>query len=64
MKVNQPLLRRVGSVCAAALIAWVTLSLFNSYRVHFPNREHSMISPLNDMQTFCVGRYQIDLPRG
>jgi len=64
MNIENAFLRRTAKVALAVFIGWVTLGIFNLYRVHFPNREHAMISPLQDMRTFCVGRYQIDLPRG
>lgn len=43
---------------------WVASKAFGLYQVHFPNRNHPMIPELQDMQTFCVGNYLIDLPRG
>jgi hypothetical protein len=64
MNIENAFLRRTAKVALAVFIGGVALVLFNLYRVHFPNREHAMIPPLQDMQTFCVGRYQIDLPRG
>lgn len=43
---------------------WVASKAFGLYQVHFPNRNHPMIPELQDMQTFCVGNYLIDLPHG
>lgn len=47
-----------------ALAIWAASKAFGLYQVHFPNRNHTMIPELQDMQTFCVGNYLIDLPRG
>ncbi|MDR2925213.1 MAG: hypothetical protein LBU76_04595 [Azoarcus sp.] len=57
--------KRVAKCLLAALLAlWGAGKLFGLYQIHFPNRSHPMIPLLQDMQTFCVGSYLIDLPRG
>lgn len=48
----------------AALVCFAAVHTWRYYRIHFPERNHPMIALLQDMQTYCVGRYQIDLPRG
>lgn len=48
----------------APLLLWSADKLFNLYQIHFPNRNHPMSPLVQDMQTFCVGNYLIDLPRG
>lgn len=47
-----------------ALAVWGVVKAVGYYQVHSPNRNHPMISELQDMQTYCVGNYLIDLPRG
>lgn len=59
-----PSLRRVAWAGLFLFIAWAVFKSYAFYRVHFPIRDHAMISPLQEMQTFCVGRYLIDLPKG
>jgi hypothetical protein len=46
------------------LLLWGVGKVFNLYQIHFPNRNHPMTPLLQDMQTFCVGNYLVDLPRG
>jgi hypothetical protein len=59
-----PSLRRAAWAGLLLFIAWAVFKSYAFYRVHFPIRDHAMISPLQEMQTFCVGRYLIDLPKG
>ncbi len=47
-----------------ALVVWAASQAIHFYHITFPNRTHTMIDALEDMQTFCVGRFLIDLPRG
>jgi len=56
--------RLIWRLLLALLLFWSIGKLFNLYQIHFPNRNHPMIPLLQDMQTFCVGNYLIDLPRG
>lgn len=48
----------------ALLMLWGFGKAFELYQIYFPNRNHPMIPLLQNMQTFCVGNYLIDLPRG
>lgn len=59
-----PFLRRVAWAGLFLFVAWAVFKSYALYRIHFPTRDHAMISPLQEMQTFCVGRYLIDLPKG
>jgi hypothetical protein len=56
--------RRAYRLLLALLLLWGAHQLFTLYQIHFPNRSHPMIPLLQDLQTFCVGNYLIDLPRG
>ncbi len=47
-----------------ALVLWAGSQAFHFYRVTVPDRTHTMIDAVEDMQTFCIGRFLIDLPRG
>ncbi len=51
-------------IIVGALALWAVSQAFYFYRITFPDRTHIMIEPLKNMQTFCVGRFLIDLPRG
>ncbi|BBN87885.1 T6SS immunity protein Tli4 family protein [Azospira sp. I09] len=59
-----PSLRRVAWAGLFLFIAWAIFKSYALFRIHFPIRDHAMIPPLQEMQTFCVGRYLIDLPKG
>lgn len=56
--------RRLWRLVLIVLALFASIYAWRYYRIHFPDRNHPMISLLQDMQTYCVGRYQIDLPRG
>lgn len=56
--------RIIYRLALLALALWGASRLFGLYQIHFPNRNHPMIPALQDMQTYCVGNYLIDLPRG
>jgi hypothetical protein len=64
LKALNLLLRRAVQAGLFLFIAWAVFKFYAFYRVHFPIRDHAMISSLQEMQTFCVGRYLIDLPKG
>lgn len=49
---------------AGVLVLWAGNQAINFYHIKFPDRTHTMIEPLKNMQTFCVGRFLIDLPSG
>ena len=59
-----PSLRRVAWAGLFLFIAWAIFKSYALFRIHFPIRDHAMIPPFQEMQTFCVGRYLIDLPKG
>ena len=45
------------------VVLWGVYRGLQHFGMTHPNREHAMIEPLRDMQTFCIGRFLIDLPR-
>lgn len=58
------MIQRAFPIILVVILGWAAFTVFGLYRVYLPNRNHAMIPVLQDMQTFCVGRYLIDLPRG
>lgn len=56
--------RRAFQIGLAALALWLVYQGAHYYRITHPNRNHAMTESLKEMQTFCVGRFLIDLPKG
>ena len=53
------------TVLLILLMSWLFYRAVLLYIIIFPNRSHNIMIPaLQEMQTYCVGRYQIDLPKG
>ena len=56
--------RRLLTVCLLAAALWLLWQGAQFFQRIFPDRSHAMIPALEQLQTFCVGRLLIDLPKG
>ena len=56
--------RTLYGLALVAVAIWGASMVFGLYQTRFPDRNHPAIPALHNIQTFCVGNYLIDLPRG
>lgn len=55
---------RALHVVLGLFVLWLAYQGVHYFRITHPNRNHAMTESLKEMQTFCVGRFLIDLPKG
>lgn len=56
--------RRALHIGLAVLAVWLAYQGLQYFRITHPNRNHAMTESLKETQSFCVGRFLIDLPKG